>query len=92
MSEKKVYTLSIFNKEYTISTTEPEQDVRAAARLLDELLKEIGAALQANNESKVAVYAALKLAMDLIKKERNEAWSISMIERLIQQISSFETV
>lgn len=91
MAEKKSYTLSIFNKEYIISSDEAEQDVRNAARLVDTLLREVYQALKANNEGKIAVYAALKLALELTKKERETAWSESMVESLINHISAAES-
>lgn len=88
MNEKKIVTLSILGKNYVISTDEDTKPLYLAADMVDSLLKEIGKQVQSNNEGKIAVLAALKLACDLLKlqasndfKNKNVLDVISLIDK-----------
>ena len=67
MSEKKIFNVSIFGKNYSFASDDNEEDIYRAVHLLDALLREISTQAKSNNEGKIAVLAALKFATDVVK-------------------------
>ena len=67
MSEKKIFNVSIFGKNYSFASDDNEEDIYRAVHLVDTLLREINTQAKCNNEGKIAVLAALKFATDVVK-------------------------
>lgn len=72
MNEKRVLKLSIFNRDYVISTDESEKHIYNAANIVNNLVREITKKVDQGNENKVAVLAALQLAVDLTKRNEQD--------------------
>jgi len=67
MDRQKKLKISILGKSYLIDTDETQEDVFAAAHLVDSMLKECTAKVTVTDDSKVAVIVALQLATELNK-------------------------
>ena len=65
MSEKKRYKVTIFGQEYTLISSEHDEYLLEAARLVDAAMKEIAGKAVAVDSNKVAVMAALHMASSL---------------------------
>ena len=65
--DKQNLKISILGKNYLINTDEAQEDVFAAAHLVDSLLREQTSKVAVNDEGKVAIIVALQLATDLNK-------------------------
>ena len=70
MEELKKLKVAIFGKSYSITTDENENDVFQAVELVNSLMKAIAGKTQLQDDSKIAVLAALQLANDLSKSRR----------------------
>jgi len=71
MSEKRKINLSIVGKEYSIITDENEAIVYEAAKMIDGLLKStLQESETLSGTSQKVVFVTLKVAVDLIKKQR----------------------
>jgi cell division protein ZapA len=66
----KKLKIAIFGKDYCISTDENEQDVSAAVKVVDSLMKAISSKTHLQDVSKIAILAALQLANDLSKSQQ----------------------
>ena len=84
--EKKILKLSIFDKTYSITTSENEEQLTAAAKKVDELLRSVVSKTELKNEGRVAVLTALQLAFDLIKQKNAEEKYVSKVERIISKL------
>jgi cell division protein ZapA (FtsZ GTPase activity inhibitor) len=81
--DKHNLKISILGKSYLINTDETQEDVFAAAHLVDSMLKEGTGKTPVTDESKVAVIVALQLATEL-----NKALSkLSGLEGKIEQLN-----
>jgi len=81
--DKQSLKISILGKSYLINTDETQEDVFAAAHLVDSMLKEGTGKAPVTDESKVAVIVALQLATEL-----NKALSkLSGLEGKIEQLN-----
>jgi cell division protein ZapA (FtsZ GTPase activity inhibitor) len=67
MDKQKNLKISILGKSYLINTDETQEDVFAAAHLVDSMLKEGAVKAPVTDEGKVAVIVALQLATELNK-------------------------
>ncbi len=67
MDKQKSLKISILGKSYLINTDEVQEEVFAAANLVDRMLKEHMSRVSVNDEGKIAVVVALQLATDLSK-------------------------
>lgn len=93
MDEKKIFNVSIFGKNFSFASDDNEEDIYRAVHLVDTLLREISLQIKANNEGKIAVLAALKLATDLVKgqaKAENHQAKLSEITELLSSEESPE--
>ncbi len=70
MEELKKLKIAILGKNYCITTDESESDVSHAVELVNLLMKAIASKTQIQDDSKIAVLAALQLANDLSKSQR----------------------
>lgn len=86
--EVKKYSLTVFGDSYVIVSDEPEQYVVSAACHVDQLMQEIAAKAPAMPVQKLAVLAALKIALEIHsgKSEHNE--TKAFIKNLIASIPS----
>lgn len=66
----KKIKIAVFGKDYCIATDENEQDVYQAVETVDALMKAISSKTHLQDDSKIAVLAALQLANDLSKSQR----------------------
>ena len=67
---QKNLKISIFGKNYFISTDEDSEDVVEAARVVDNLMKDKSGHASLQGEGQLAVVVALELATELAKKRR----------------------
>ena len=74
---QKNLKISIFGKNYLISTDETSDAVVDAARVVDDLMKSKAEHMPLQGEGRLAVIVALELATDLAKK--------------VQQLQQWET-
>jgi cell division protein ZapA (FtsZ GTPase activity inhibitor) len=88
MNEKRILKLSIFNKEYVIMTDEKDEHIYSAARILDDMLRNIANNVNFTNEGKIAVLAALQLATDIVKQKEKKEASESKLSNLIDLLES----
>jgi cell division protein ZapA (FtsZ GTPase activity inhibitor) len=66
----KKLKIAVFGKNYCIATDENEQDVSQAVKIVDALMKAISNKTHLQDDSKIAVLAALQLANDLSKSQQ----------------------
>lgn len=83
MDKQKSLKISILGKSYLINTDETQEDVFAAAHLVDSMLKESASKGSMVDESKVAVIVALQLATELNKA----LGKLSGFENKIEQLN-----
>ena len=68
---QKNLKISVFGKNYSICSDESESEVLGAAEMLDNLMKSKSGTVPHDVENeKIAVVAALQLALDLNKKNK----------------------
>ena len=86
--EVKKYTITVFGDSYTIISDESEECILNAAIQIDQLMKEIAAKAPDMQAQKIAILAALKvaLAMQAITLEHNQ--TKVAIKNLIQTMPS----
>jgi cell division protein ZapA len=69
----KPITIRILDKEYRIGCPEGEEDqLQAAARLLDERMKDIRRGGKVIGSERIAVMTALNLAHELLSKQQDQ--------------------
>lgn len=84
MDKQKSLKISILGKSYLINTDEVQEEVFAAANLVDSMLKEQMSKVAINDEGKIAVVVALQLATDLTKALNK----LSGLENKIEQLNN----
>lgn len=67
----KSYTVHIFGQEYTVVSDEAETDIVQAAGLVHEIMETVAMQTTGMNKQKVAVLAALQLAHDLVRAQKD---------------------
>ena len=82
MDRQKKLKISILGKSYLINTDETQEDVFAAAHLVDSMLKESAVKGSVTDDSKMAVIVALQLATELNKALNKLNGFESKIEQL----------
>ena len=88
MKELKSLNLTIFNKNYSISTDENEDIIFQAAKKVDFLMNELSNKTSLKDDTKIAVLVALQLANDLEKnRKRLNSWE-EKTERLNNLLNS----
>lgn len=91
VSELKKYKVSIFGQSYVLSSDEPEDQLIAAAQLVDNAMNQISQSTKITDSSKIAVIVALQLAsknlsaIDLVEKQ--DQYSEKLIDLIDNQIS-----
>lgn len=83
MDKQKSLKISILGKNYLINTDENQEDVFAAAGLVDSMIREQASKVAAGDECKVAVIIALQLATDLTKALNR----LSGLENKVEQLN-----
>lgn len=78
---QKSLAVSIFNKQYAITTDEQKSDIERAAMRVDQLLR-LKAQKGAIDKEKAAIIVALELAVELCKQEQLS----QDVEHKIQQL------
>lgn len=86
--EVKKYTLTVFGDSYTIVSDEPEQHILAAANHVDRLMNDISAKAQDMPVQKLAVLAALKIALTAHSLEVAQEDTKTVIKNLINSLPS----
>lgn len=67
--EKKKLRVDIFNEQYLLVSDEKEAEVLKASLMVDSLMREIAEKSSLQDEKKIAVLAALRIASKLISME-----------------------
>jgi cell division protein ZapA (FtsZ GTPase activity inhibitor) len=75
INKNKQYKVHIFGEDYSLISNESEEHVRAAAALVDSLIKEIATKGSVHNDKKVVVLAALQCASRALSSEQEVARS-----------------
>jgi cell division protein ZapA (FtsZ GTPase activity inhibitor) len=71
--------ISIFGKNYSISTDESSENIVAAAKVVDDLMKSKSERASLQSDAQLAVIVALELATDLGKKKQQlEQWEVKV--------------
>ena len=86
--EVKKYTITVFGDSYTVISDESEEYVVSAALQVDQLMKEIASKASDMPSQKIAILAALKIALQMqaIGLEHDE--TKAAIKNLIQAMPS----
>jgi len=82
---QKNIKITINSKQYAIATDEDENDVYAAAHLVDTLLKTKVSSIQ--DEGKASLIVALQLATDLAKNKKLLQTYDQKVEHLISLLN-----
>jgi len=69
--EKRKLKIEIFNDQYSLISDEKEADVLKASLIVDKLMREIADRSSLQDEKKIAVLAALKIASKLVDLENS---------------------
>ncbi len=78
---QKNLKVSIFGKNYLISTDENSEHILEAAQVVDTLMKSKAERASLQAESQVAIIVALELATDLAKKvQQIKQWEAKIAE------------
>lgn len=79
---QKNLKISIFGKNYTISTDENSEDVVEAARIVDSLMRDkAGQKVAQHDQGQLAITVALELATDLAKtKQQLARWETKIAQ------------
>lgn len=85
-SEVKKYSLIVFGDSYTVVSDEPEVCVLSAASLVDQLMQEIASKASEMPVQKLAILAALKIALKLQSAHLEQDETKAHIKRLIQSM------
>ncbi len=91
MNEKRTLKLSIFNRDYVISTDESDKHIYNAANIVNNLVREITKKIHPGNENKVAVLAALQLAVDLTKRNEKDKYAELKLDDLLTLLESYSS-
>jgi cell division protein ZapA (FtsZ GTPase activity inhibitor) len=81
------FNITLLGRSYTIVTDESERDLAMAAQQLDETMKQIVAATSVVDVQKVAVLAALKIALSQVQLEQKIAVQADQQAKLMDLIS-----
>lgn len=69
--EKNKLKVEIFNEQYSLISDEKEADILKASLMVDALMREIADKSNLNDEKKIAVLAALRMASKLVNLENS---------------------
>ena len=69
MAEKQSIKVTIFGREYTLSSQENPEQINKAAQLVDAMMKSAAEQMPNVQEEKIAVLISLQLAASLSKSE-----------------------
>lgn len=94
INKNKQYKVTIFGDEYSLISNESEEHVKAAAHIVDLLMRDIASKGSVQQDKKVMVLAALQLAsktllleQELADKKLQEERSISLINTALEHCS-----
>ena len=87
-NEKKRYKVTIFGQEYTLISSEHEEQVREAARLVDETMQEIAGKSVAIDQQKIATLAALHMATSVVQAKVTAARQVQRHQALVASIDA----
>lgn len=85
-NEKKRYKVTIFGQEYALVSSESEELVQAASRLVDDAMQEIAGKSASIDHNKVAVLAALRIASHLMQIKQDSEHQMKRQEALVASI------
>ena len=88
INEKKSYKVHIFEEQYILSSDEPENLVIQAAHMVDKAMKEISNYYAIADTKKIAVLAALRIAIALLDCEgdsENQHQKLAALRSYIEQ-------
>lgn len=83
--------VDIFGQQYLVASDEEQEDVMAAARLLDERMREVAQTTTSAGTLNIAILAGLNLAGDYLKaREKGAAIKRQMEDRSRQLVGLIE--
>ena len=85
-NEKKRYKVTIFGQDYTLISSDPEEQVREAARLVDETMREIAGKSVSIDQQKIATLAALHMATSVVQAKVTAARQVQRHQALVASI------
>ncbi len=85
---QKNLKISIFGKDYLISTDENSETIIAAAQVVDKLMRSKAEAAPLQVDGRLAIIVALELATDLAKKMQELKQWETKVEALNQTFSA----
>lgn len=86
MNEAKRYKVFIFGDEYSLVSDKPQEHIVQASTLVDSLMKEITEKSKINDQKKVAVLTALRIASKVLDLEQTSQVTVQEQERLADAI------
>lgn len=84
VKELKNIKVTIFGKSYVLATDDSEQSVLDTVEFVDKKMKDLAAAIGANDGYSAAVMLALELASELNKSKA----SAELVQRKVSSLSS----
>lgn len=85
-NEKKRYKVTICCQEYTLISSEHEEYILEAARLVDSTMQEIAGKSSVTDQQKVAVLAALHMATSVVQARVVTEQQIRRYQELVASI------
>lgn len=68
--EKNSITVKIYNEDYTLRTSAPQEQALAVAKSVDERMQKLADSKNIQSKDKLAVWTALDLAADLYELQQ----------------------
>ena len=84
------YKFSIFGEQYSFVGDEHDEHVDAAARLLDELMRDIAEKTHAIDTKRIAVLAALQLSSRVQEMEKQMNLCTKVHDALLERLCRLE--
>lgn len=87
MREPTSVTVEIFGQSYTLRGGDDSAYVQEVAAFVDERMKEVAKNSSGTSISKVAILAAVNIADELLRQQRQEGEALSTLENRSEQIA-----
>lgn len=92
IKQTKQYKITILDNEYSLVSDESEVHVQSTVQHVDSLMKEVLEKSRLQDQTKVAVLAALQIASELLhlqeEKKRDQQEYANLIDTIEKQLSS----
>lgn len=92
INQTKQYKITILDNEYSLVSDEAELHVQGTVQYVDSLMKEVLEKSRLQDQTKVAVLAALQIASELLhlqeEKKQDQQEYAKLIDTIEKQLSS----